>query len=351
MSRKKRKKREGIFEQIEGTTMNENQKTVLKEFLEEEKTMGRREQWLRNLKSRIPKLYAFLNKNGITINQLGLKEAQEYQGFLIATGRKDGRKYPNRTILTYIVAATSFCEYLKRKGLLYTNPFKEIRKIRGEKTVLKDLLKEKEMNHFLAELSHFEKQNGLKNKITQYKVHVIAELMYATGVRISEVAALTADDIDFGRGTVAIREGKQGKSRIAFLNEYTCGILRIYVEKMRSLVFNEWNLRNSRLLFGVKRQWLEKVVNKTLNKTAKEAGYRKLTSHRLRHALGYHLLRAGCNIRHIQQILGHKRLKNTEVYTKVEKEDLKKVLDTFHPRKWKRGKNEETGFKETGHAV
>jgi integrase/recombinase XerC len=67
-----------------------------------------------------------------------------------------------------------------------------------------------------------------------------------------------------------------------------------------------------------------------------------MRSHGFRHALGYHLLRAGCNIRHIQSILGHRQLRNTEIYTKVENEDLKHVVDACHPRKWNGGEHELT---------
>jgi len=59
-----------------------------------------------------------------------------------------------------------------------------------------------------------------------------------------------------------------------------------------------------------------------------------ITSHGFRHSLGTHLLRSGCDMRHIQVILGHEALSTTQIYTKVDKEDLKKSLDAFHPRRW-----------------
>jgi len=322
--------------------MNEKQKNLLNDFLKEGKLGGYREQHLIGLRSRVPKLFAFLNEKGLCIEELGAKDALEYQGWLLETGRRKGGKYRNNTILSYLGAAGALCEYLKRKSILLSNPFREIRKVRADKKIPRDLLKEKEMNHFLCELSHFEREKDLKNKITRYKVHVIAELMYATGLRISEVAALTLDSIDFTRGIVTVVDGKKGKSRIAFLNDYAKEVLQIYVDKMRDVIFSEWNEKNSNLLFGVKCGWLVKVVNKTLNKVAGDAGYEGFTSHRFRHGVGYHLLRAGCNIRYIQQLLGHELLRNTEIYTKVEKEDLKEVLDTYHPRKWSKRNCEET---------
>lgn len=323
------------------TMITKEQETLLKEYLVYAKIKGHREQGLIGLRVRIPKLFEFLNEKGISLHELGVKQAQEFQGWLLETGKQDGRKYSKNSILAYLTAASALCECMKQKGILKSNPFKEIRKIRRDKKIPRNLLKEKEMNQLLSELGRFGGGN-LKNRIINYRVHVIAELMYATGLRISEVAALTPGDIDLQRGTVSVCDGKSGKSRIVFLNEYAREVLRIYIEKMRDLVFSEWNERNAGLLFGVQWAWLSRPVNRVLNNTAKKLGHEGFTSHGFRHCFGYHLLRAGCNIRYIQQLLGHAHLKNTEIYTKVDKEDLKQVLDTYHPRKWKRTENEKT---------
>jgi site-specific recombinase XerD len=224
--------------------------------------------------------------------------------------------------------------------MVASNPFKEIKKMRIDKKLPRNLLKEDQMNLFLEKLSRYDEEDSLKKKITQYRVHVVAELLYASGLRISEVANLQVEDINFTRGTVTVREGKGKKTRTAWLNDYAKEVLHLYVTEMRELVFNEWNERNG-TLFGVRWQSFEKMVNKILNKTAKELGFPGFTAHKFRHAAGYHLLRAGCNIRYIQEILGHKLLRNTEIYTKVDKEDLKEVLDTCHPRKFRSMNHEE----------
>jgi integrase/recombinase XerC len=175
----------------------------------------------------------------------------------------------------------------------------------------------------------------------RYRMHVIAELMYSTGLRVSEVAGLKPSDVDFARSVVNVRDGKGGYARVAFLNEYAREVLRLYAEKMRLLVMNELNRNRSEYLFGAGWKNFKRTVNRYLAAASRKLALPALTSHSFRHALGYHLLRAGCNIRHIQEILGHRRLKNTEVYTKVDKEDLRKVLDNCHPRQWKRKTDEE----------
>jgi len=312
--------------------MNKENRELFNRYLEEEKLAGHTKQGFTGLKTRIPKLFVFLEEMDYSVSGFGVRQAQEYQGWLIESGRMDGGKYSPKTVNAFLVAATSFCEFTKRKHLIPSNPFKEIRKQRIDLKLPRNLLKEKELDEFLERLTEFEKEGSLIHRIARYKAHVIAELQYSTGLRISEVAALKEEDIDFNRGLLKVEEGKAGKSRMVILNDYAGEVLRIYVEKMRPLIERKPN----KYLFCVKSGWLIHAVNAALKKVKTETGLGTLTSHSFRHSLGYHLLRAGCNIRHIQQILGHRRLRNTEIYTQVDKEDLKEVLDVCHPRQWRK---------------
>ena len=114
----------------------------------------------------------------------------------------------------------------------------------------------------------------------------------------------------------------------AFLNDYAVGVLRLYLERMRDLVATSWQRRRGELLFGMHWERLGKRVNQVLARAGSDCGCPRFRSH----AFGYHLLRSGCSIRHIQQLLGHRRLRNTEVYTKVDQQGLQRVLDRYHPR-------------------
>lgn len=193
------------------------------------------------------------------------------------------------------------------------------------------------MNDLLMKLSHFERIQTLKKQIVYYRIHVVCEFLYATGLRISEAAALKVENIDFIRGVVKIKDGKGGIDRTAYLNEYVKELLRIFVDKARNYVFNEYN-HNNASLFGVKWERLKELVNDELMLFCKKHKIPRQTSHNFRHALGTHLLRAGCDIRYVQEILGHKCIRSTEFYTKVTKDDLKKVLDQYHPRTFQKDK-------------
>jgi integrase/recombinase XerD len=320
--------------------MAEANKELLNKYLLDESLRGHTNQGFTGLKNRITKLIKYIEDNDLKAERIGIKEALGFQGYLIETGRNDGTKYSNRTIQAYITTAVSFYNYLKRSNLVSTNPFLDIRRVREEYKLPKNILRENKMQKLLKELVNYDKETGLKNRISKYRVHIISELMYSSGIRISEAAKLKVTDIDFIRGIVRVREGKGGISRIAFLNEYAQKVLMLYVNEMRDLIFNEWNKRND-TLFGIKESCFEKAVNKELRKAGKKLNLGTFTSHGFRHALGFHLLRAGCDIRKIQEILGHKSLKNTEIYTKVEKEDLRDVLDQYHPRSFNKGLNHE----------
>ena len=94
-----------------------------------------------------------------------------------------------------------------------------------------------------------------------------------------------------------------------------------------------WTVRDKGKLFGAEGERLGVVLSCVLEKVCTKLKLPKLTAHSFRHSFGYHLLKAGCDIRYIQELLGHKRLFTTQIYIKVDKEDLRKVLDRHHPRK------------------
>jgi integrase/recombinase XerD len=323
---KKRREKAGVFQQKYAKLLNE--------YLEDEIIKGRSTSNLNSLRYRIRKLFEFIENRGIEFIDTRINEAQEYQGWLLRKKKKGRKRYTSGSINNLIKAAISFYNFLKSKQIVYMNPFTEIRRIGGEKKLPRNILKEKEMHMLLKHLENFGKQKNIKALRKYYKIHVVAELMYATALRASEVAALKKEDIDFNRGVVEVRNGKGGIERIAFLNEYAREILRLYIEKLQKLVLTSSS--SKQLLFGMSGNRLGLQMNEILKKACRETGLKTITSHGFRHAFGYHLLRAGCDIRYIQELLGHRRIKNTEIYTKVDKEDLKQVLDTYHPRKVKR---------------
>ena len=199
----------------------------------------------------------------------------------------------------------------------------------------RNLLKEKETSNLLAELEKFEQEKYILDKIRRYRMHLLAELLYSTGMRISEASDLQLNDVDLERGTVTVKDKKGHKRRVCFLNEYAKGVLKLYINKMRPWTFHKLNRQNGSL-FGTAGGRLGVILNQELSKVCNKLKYPAITSHSFRHMVGYHLLRAGCDIRYIQDFLGHENIKTTQVYTKVDKEDLRAVLDQYHPRQFRK---------------
>ena len=180
-------------------------------------------------------------------------------------------------------------------------------------------------------LKEFHKGRDLIERRNLYKAQVIAELMYSTGARVSEIANIRPNDVDFTRGVIRITDRKSRQYRDVIVNEYASKILYVYMHQMRDYVLFGKNNADMNLLFG-SRINLSVWLNIILKEACGKLNFPAMTSHHFRHAVGFHLLRAGCDIRHIQEILGHRALSSTQIYTKVDKEDLKNIIDRYHPR-------------------
>jgi integrase/recombinase XerC len=285
---------------------------------------------IKNLESKLKKLESYLKENELEVHELGVKQAQGFQGWL----KEQNNKCCKNTIATLVIAAARFYEYLKKRKVVATNPFSEIKRVRLDAGIPKNILSPKDANRLLEELSDFNKGQDFYERVRLYRLHVLAELLYSTGIRISEAAGLKISDIDVERGTVQVFDRKSRKKRVCFLNEYAKGVMKLYLEKMRKWIFFANNYKNGKL-FGAAGNRLSIALNEELKKACNKLKITVITSHSFRHMVGSHLLKAGCDLRYIQELLGHERLRSTQVYTRVEKEDLRAVLDSCHPRQFK----------------
>jgi site-specific recombinase XerD len=305
-------------------------KNYIHDFLDEESLKPVLWTSIKNLESKLKKLGNYLNDNELEAHELGVKQAQSFQGWLTEENTKLGRN----TIATLVIAAARFYEYLKKRKIVPTNPFSEIKRVKLDAGIPKNILSPKDVNRLLEELADFSKGKDFYEKVRLYRLHVLAELLYSTGIRISEASGLKESDIDIERGTVQVYDRKSKRKRVCFLNEYAKGVMKIYLEKMRKWIFFANNYRNGKL-FGAAGNRLSIALNEELKMACEKLKLTVITSHSFRHMVGSHLLKAGCDLRYIQELLGHERLRSTQVYTRVEKEDLRAVLDTCHPRQFK----------------
>lgn len=165
----------------------------------------------------------------------------------------------------------------------------------------------------------------------------ILELMYSTGLRVAEVAALDVADLDLTAGTLIVRRGKSGKGRVVPLGRAAVAALLDYLQHSRPGFVQKpgttalFLANDQNVLAG--NRFTTYGIRAMVHKVARKAGIdRPIAPHQFRHACATHMLRAGCDLHHIQRLLGHARVDTTEIYTHVDTTDLAAVLARSHPR-------------------
>ena len=128
-------------------------------------------------------------------------------------------RYAAYTVRSIISAGRRYFNYLKEKGVTASNPFLHIKQVRPERKLPHDIPNEMKMDLLLEELRTFWKKEHLRDRRLYYRCHVMAELMYASGLRISEALALKAEDISFENNTITVLKGKGGRTRTAYLTD------------------------------------------------------------------------------------------------------------------------------------
>lgn len=260
----------------------------------------------------IIKFYEWNNNSDITY--MSKKQILEYISYL--------RSYLNeKSINRHISSLKGFYLYLVDNNIIRESPLEEIYSLKTKKTLPKYLSVE-EVDRLL--------NINLKTPF-DYRNKAMIEVMYATGLRVSELVGLCFSNIDFENSLIRVN-GKGKKDRIVPLGEIAQYYLKIYINDYRSKLLNK---NNYDLIFlnnhgkPISRQGF----NFILNNIRKEVKIDKdITPHTLRHSFATHLLERGADIRSIQEMLGHENISTTNIYTYVVNNVLRENYDTYFPR-------------------
>ncbi len=251
---------------------------------------------------------------------------------LAATSRKDisdfmfslkDKGLSATSIARNLVAIKVFYRFLVRERILPADPSSLLDSPKLWKKI-PDALTLEEVNALLQSVNLATIQ-GIRDK-------AILELMYATGVRVSEAVSLKMQDINLDVGFLRCI-GKGSKERIVPLGKAAIDALKVYLEKSRTKLLKNTSgdsiLFVSRLGKRISRQSFWKLIKAY----AKKAHITKdVRPHTLRHSFATHLLERGADLRSVQEMLGHADISTTQIYTHIDKNRLKLIHKTYHPR-------------------
>ena len=230
----------------------------------------------------------------------------------------------NRSIARKCSALRSFCSYLEERKIVIENPFIQV-KLGKNKRKLPDFLFVDEIDN-LFESIDISNEMGMRNR-------VLLELIYASGLRVSEAANLCVGDIDLDECFVRVL-GKGKKERIVPFYESIRDLLRTYLQTTRTEIMLKNNQHHNYLFVSLKGEQLTtRGIQYILNEQVKRSGLsNSVHPHTLRHSFATHLLDGGCDLRIVQELLGHSSLSTTQIYVHTTTQKLKVSYFKTHPR-------------------
>ncbi len=263
--------------------------------------------------------------NDLLPSDITQEAVRQYKLYINRLTDRGGRELKKSTQNYHMLAIRAFLRFLSFRGINSLSPEKvSIAKL-GDREI--NFLESKEIEEVLNTADIL--------KVTGLRDRTILEVLFSTGMRVSEIAALNVSQINFERGEIPVL-GKAKKLRVVFLSEsaikYILAYLqakRVPVEKAREYDFP--------LFTGRKGERLSvRTIQRIVERASKKAGLSKRVSpHTLRHSFATDLLMNGADIRSVQSLLGHSSITTTQVYTHVTDQHLREVHQAFHGRQLK----------------
>ena len=257
----------------------------------------------------------YLSNKGINnINSVSYNIIRNYINFLYE------KKYNSKSICNHISSLRSFFKYLKNNDYVSSNPMTLIENPKLEKKLPKYLYYE-DIEKILN-IPDLNTDLGVRNAL-------ILEMLYVTGIRVSELINIKISDIDFTNCKIKIL-GKGNKERLVMYGNRCKLLLDKYLEIRKNFLKDN----NEYLFLGVKGKKInDRVIRSIINELSVKAGINlKISPHTFRHTFATHMLNEGADLRSVQELLGHENLSTTTIYTHVTNERLRNVYLHTHPR-------------------
>jgi len=265
----------------------------------------------------ILEFFMFMNEQ--SIDHLSTLSYQDARLYLTELYRKGMSK---KSVSRKLSCLRSFFSFLLREQLVSSNPFQQVSLPKQDKR-LPEFFYEEELEALFASIDT-SIPSGQRDR-------ALLELMYATGIRVSECAEIQLKDLDFYTSVVLVK-GKGGKERYAPFGQIAKTTIMTYINDGRRKLMKE--KQHDFLFVNQKGDPLTvRGIQYIFQKMMERAGNaRKVHPHMIRHSFATHLLNNGADLRTVQELLGHSQLSSTQIYTHVTKDHLKKVYLSHHPR-------------------
>ncbi len=237
------------------------------------------------------------------------------------------RGYSRSTVARRSSAVRGYFRFLVQRGYLEKDPASALSPPRRDRRLPRVLRPE--------EIDEAEARQGLHIYRTSLRDMALVELLYATGMRVGELAALDVEDIDFKRGEVRVL-GKGRKERVIPMHDAALQLLAGYIDKERPVLAS--NTTGSEIgdpvFLSVKGGRLsDRGIRRVVDRFFRGLeGGKRISPHTLRHTFATHMLQGGADLRTVQELLGHVDLSTTQIYTHLSKGQLKEVFFRTHPR-------------------
>lgn len=262
----------------------------------------------------IDKLEAFAKERGVEIQDLKRKEIGRWVKALSESGLSP------RSIARAVSCVKGFYKFLLRDGFIKDDPTSELPSLKLPRN-LPTFLSEEELDDLL---------NGPDTgTVLGLRDRALLELIYATGLRVSEAVGLTLTDLDLDRGLVTCR-GKGSKQRLIPVGRSALKFLREYLKARPELAGG--NAARQLFLRKNGQTLTRQDVWQLIKKYARLSGAAGVSPHTLRHSFATHLMQRGADSRSVQTLLGHSDLGTTQIYTHITNQHLRAAYETFHPR-------------------
>ncbi len=304
------------------------------EYLEIEKNVSKLT--LRNYTFYLDRFIKWLDERNVdTIDKMNQSVMREYRIWLNRYKTKHDQVLRKNTQNYHLIAIRNFLKYLAKVDVSCLDHSKiELARV-AERQV--QFLDHDDLNRLLEAPLMVNKSKVVDSNIIMARDKAILELLFSTGLRVSELTGLYIDNINLKKDSFTIR-GKGDKLRLVFLSK----IARLWIAKYLDLrkdlnpyLFISHNINNQTII--TQREGLtNRSIQRLIIKYAKVAGItKKVTPHTLRHSFATDLLMNGANLRSVQELLGHTSISTTQIYTHLTDQHLNQVYQTFHDTKRK----------------